>query len=124
MYDHLARQHAEQSGTAGSIDLLIGPSEVIRLQGISSNGATPLRLPSGVRIARLMMAGKTITLADYGEVNIPCSAMGLTPSYAVLLASGNDRRWIFVTGLTGQISSMNDEQQVEQVLQALQPARR
>ena len=124
MHDHLVRQRAQQFGTPLAIDLLVGPADVIRLHGNSPNDAGPFHLPSGVRITRLLMAGQSTTRADYGEVSIPCSAQGLTPSYAVQLASsGNDRRWLFIAGLTGQATSMNDEQQVEQVLQTLQTSR-
>ncbi len=124
MHDHLIRQRAQQFGSPLSIDLQLGPANVIRLHGNSPGDSEILHLPGGVRITRMLMAGESISRVDYGDVSIPCSAQGLTPSYAVQLAgSGNDRRWIFIAGLTGQATNMNDEQQVEQVLQTLQTAR-
>lgn len=121
MHDHLMRQRAQQFGQTTRLDLLIGRAQVIRLGGASAGESRPLRLAGGVRIERILIAGRLVDREDYGEVIIPCSAQGYTPSYAVLLAgSGNARRWIFVAGLTGQVTRMDDERQVQDTLQTLQ----
>ena len=48
--------------------------------------------------------------SDSGQVAIGYCAMGYSPSYSLELRRGKQRRWMIVSGLSGQTCGINDEQ--------------
>jgi prepilin-type N-terminal cleavage/methylation domain-containing protein len=58
--------------------------------------------------------------AESGEVAVAVSPLGLSPTYAVKLAGpegadGGAARWVVVSGLTGEVRTVNDDAQVESI---------
>jgi hypothetical protein len=76
-----------------------------------------LHVSSGLRIARLVSGGQS---QEAGEVTLPCSARGQTPSYAVLLAgSEGGQQWVVVAGLSGKAVTANNAREVEAIFESL-----
>ena len=73
----------------------------------------PVHLPRGLRIERVCLSGRSF---DRDAVTITCSSRGQTPTYAMLLGSGEKKRWIIVTGLGGELYPIDDERKIEQIL--------
>ncbi len=73
----------------------------------------PLRVPKGFEIRRALVRGRE---TERGEVIIPCSRRGLTPSYALLVVGGGRQQWVVVAGLTGELVEVGSEKQVREIL--------
>ena len=55
-----------------------------------------------------------------GEVRVPVSPRGQTPSYAVLLVERKQKpHWLVFAGLTGQMTEARDATEAEQLFAAL-----
>jgi prepilin-type N-terminal cleavage/methylation domain-containing protein len=118
-FDQLTRQFARQQDRALKllVDLSAGEFKRTDEEGRDVLGE-PLRLAPGYRVARLRLAGQDIAS---GQVAISCSALGLTPTYAVLLEGpGGRRQWVLVAGLSGQIVGTSDDEQVQDILALLE----
>ena len=58
--------------------------------------------------------------ATSGQVSVACSANGQTPSYAFLLTGPKgEERWTVTAGLTGKALVVRNEQEVQEIFQAL-----
>ena len=119
-YDRLAREWCRRFGRPGGITFDLDRATVRRVmasQGDGSPQPAALHLRSGFRIARLVSAGRS---QEAGEVTLPCSPRGQTPSYAVLLAGPEGgQRWIVVAGLSGKAVTAGDARDVEAIFQPL-----
>jgi type II secretion system protein H len=119
--DRLAREYARHFGRPVRLVFDLSQSTLPRAAsdaGDSSHNSI-LQLPSGVKIARLVTATTDTTA---GQISIPCSGAGQTPSYALLLTSGRgDRHWTITAGLTGQTTTASDENEVRDIFTALRP---
>jgi prepilin-type N-terminal cleavage/methylation domain-containing protein len=118
-FDRLTRQYARQQDRAIRllVDLSAGELRRTDEEGRGELGE-PLRLASGYSVARLRLAGQDIAS---GQVAISCSALGLTPTYAVLLeGAGGRRQWVLVAGLSGQIVGTGDDKETENILAMLE----
>lgn len=99
------------------------PSQIIidlDRQMLTRTAAEPLHLPQVLRIAEVRLAAHRQTS---GQVKIPCSAAGLTPSYGLHLTGPETDRWILVAGLSGQITEIDDERSLDNLLRALSARR-
>jgi hypothetical protein len=69
-------------------------------------------LPPGVRIDRVRTTSR-----DHGggAIEVDVSRLGLSESYAVLLGGADWRRWVFVSGLSGEVRVVSDDAQIEDV---------
>ena len=123
-YDRLAREWCRRFGRPGRLVFDLDRGTVRRVMtdrrpGEQADESQPaaLHLPGGFRIARFVSSRQT---RDAGEVEIPCSPRGQTPSYAALLAGPEGRRqWVVVAGLSGKAVAVNDEREVETIFQSL-----
>ena len=79
------------------IDLAAG--RLARAEG-EGTAVTLADLPDGVRVTRVLV-GSDVT--DFGQVRVPVSAEGRSPSYALGLSTPAGDRWLVVVGLTGQV---------------------
>jgi prepilin-type N-terminal cleavage/methylation domain-containing protein len=77
--------------------------------------AMPLHLAGGVRVKRLISGGRDVT---YGDASVRFSALGQSPTYAVLLDGPGGQRLVAFAGLTGQSIVSSDERQVRDILSA------
>jgi prepilin-type N-terminal cleavage/methylation domain-containing protein len=73
------------------------------------------RLPQGVRIGQLRTAARRV--ADE-RIDIPCSAAGLTRTYAVRLVGPGVDRWLLVSGFSGDVHTIQDEAQLDAIFAA------
>jgi type II secretion system protein H len=119
-YDRSAREWCRRFGRPGGITFDLDRRTVRRVtagQSDSPQQPAALHLSSGFRVARLVSAGQS---REAGEVTLPCSPRGQTPSYAVLLAGPEGgQRWIVVAGLSGKAVTAGDAREVEAIFQSL-----
>ena len=114
-FEAASRRYAMEHDTAVHLRVRMQDSRIGR---IDTTKAEPLGcdlyLPDGFSIARLLVRGQDLS---EGEVHIRCSSRGLTPSYALLVESKQGhRQWLLVAGLTGQITRMDNEKHVREIL--------
>jgi prepilin-type N-terminal cleavage/methylation domain-containing protein len=119
-YDRSAREWCRRFGRPGGVTFDLDRGTVRRVTADERDGSpqpAALHLPGGFRIARLVSAGQSL---EAGEVTLPCSPRGQTPSYAVLLA-GPERgqQWIVVAGLSGKAVTAGDAREVEAIFESL-----
>jgi prepilin-type N-terminal cleavage/methylation domain-containing protein len=74
---------------------------------------TKLALRGSFRVDRVMTAERD---TRSGEAEVPVTARGHTPSYAVLLTGPSGQRWIVFAGLSGQFTVVEDERDVQDIL--------
>jgi prepilin-type N-terminal cleavage/methylation domain-containing protein len=119
-YDRLAREWCRRLGRPGGITFDLDRGTVRRVMAGQSDGAAQpasLHVSGGFRIARLVSGGQS---HEAGEVTLPCSARGQTPSYAVLLAGPEGgQQWVVVAGLSGKAVTAGDAREVEAIFQSL-----
>ena len=112
-----ADAQARQATVAGDqpqvlvIDLAVG-----RLSRSVNDGppTTLADLPGDVRVQRVRLGSDVV---DFGQVRVPVSAAGRSPSYAVGLSTPAGPRWLVVAGLTGQVTAVTDDAEAEAVLE-------
>ena len=97
-----------------SIDLSTG--RLGRAVG-DATAVTLADLPGGVSVSRVIVGSDVV---DAGQVRLPISAEGRSPSYAVGLSTAAGPRWVVVAGLSGEATIVPDEATAEA---ALEPAR-
>jgi len=116
--DHLMRNRAKQSGRPGQLLFDLEQAEVTRIEANASGleQSTPvLSSLDGPRVEQVRVMG-TDASSD-GRFRITCFGLGRTASYAVLVAAGEQRQWVVVSGLTGQFENIDDESQVRDIFQ-------
>ena len=103
--DAAARHRAETSGRSITLRIDMAAGRLALRDG--RDVTTLATLPGGVSI------GETATPAGreaYGRVDLPfAGGTGFSPTYALRLDGGGDRRWLVVAGLTGQTKEVADE---------------
>jgi prepilin-type N-terminal cleavage/methylation domain-containing protein len=115
--DRLAREYARRFDRP--VRLVFDLSQSTLTRAAADAPDSTLHLPSGLHIARLVTATTDTTS---GQVTIPCSPAGQTPSYALLLTDGRGgQHWTITAGLTGQTSTASDENEVHEIFTALRP---
>jgi hypothetical protein len=115
--DRLARAYCLRFGQPVRLVFDLDRSTLTRAAADPALDST-LHLPAGVHIGRLVTATSDATS---GVIAIPCSSAGQTPSYALLLTTGKEQHWMITAGLTGQISTASDENEVHEIFAALRP---
>lgn len=80
---------------------------------------TTLQLGGDLRLVALKVAGSH---AATRQVRIDYSARGLASTYGLCVedAKGRRQRWLLVAGLSGQVSAMADQRELDQVLALLE----
>jgi len=114
-FDRMTRRAAREQDRP--LRMVVGLS-ARRLSRTDEHGrvtASAMALPTGVSIERLLVRGQAVTET---EVAISCSRRGLMPTYAMLVSSGGERRWIVVAGLTGETVEVESEQEVREIIEA------
>jgi prepilin-type N-terminal cleavage/methylation domain-containing protein len=121
--DSTSRQRATRFNQPVEIIFDLTNSTLSRREGSKRNDESfTASLPRGYSIDQVNIAGNSIF---NGQASIPCSPAGLTPSYALHLIGPNFDQWLLFAGLSGQLTVINDEQTVLDILAATrQPARR
>lgn len=118
LFDRLTRTYAREQDRPVRlmVDLDGGRLRRTDEQAVQELGQA-LVLPSGYRLARLLVADRTI---GSGGASLTVSALGLGPTYALLVEGpGSRRQWILVAGLTGQVRECGSDEEVRSILEAL-----
>ena len=119
-FDRLTRTYARQHDQP--VLMMVDPSanRLSRLAGCKCEPiGRPMELPDGFTIARLVVGSRHVGAA---AAAIQCSRRGFGPSYAILLEGpGDQRRWVLLTGLGGELLEPNDDSEVRDILAATAP---
>lgn len=122
-FDRLVREHAKTAGAPQAIVFDLNRGTVRRGEtATDETGAQEpgpvLQLPGQFRIERLLLPNGPVLS---GEVRVPVSARGQTPSYALLLTERRQQKghWLAFAGLTGQMTEVRDAAEAEQLFAAL-----
>ncbi len=121
-FDAGARQLAKRSGRDVEIIIDLFEQQLTRREA-SDDAATSARLalPAALRIEQVR---STDAKTSDERVVIRCSPMGISRSYAVRLVGPGIDRWLFVAGLSGQVTFVNDESQIKTMFQSIAPGSR
>ena len=97
----------------------------IRSKTAQNDGLGPqqraYQLPTGFRIIRVL---SPVADARVGEVAIPCSAAGRTPTYALLVEDPRrQREWVLIAGLSGQTQKVQGDSEIEKLFSDLSASR-
>lgn len=115
-FDRSAREAARRFGRPLELRFDFSERTVERAGG--SERPTPLRLPEGFRVTAVALPGGTV---GAGEVRVPVSVRGHTPSYAVHVEGPNgdgDDVWLMAAGLTGRTLVLRDAAEVQDIFAA------
>jgi type II secretory pathway pseudopilin PulG len=117
--DALARQNARQS--LRPVRLIINPTAntLERFEGEQLRSRTAL--PVGCRISQVIV-GRHASWIDRAAVSF--SASGLSRTYAIRLQATSFDRWALFSGLSGQMTLVQDERMLRTILDGFAPAGR
>jgi prepilin-type N-terminal cleavage/methylation domain-containing protein len=117
--DETTRQSSRRSNGVAVVVYDLDRGLLLRTGSAGGEGDIVMRLPEGYRLETVRLAGRT---SASGDVAIEYRD-GRSPSYAVEVV-GPDRssRWLVFAGLTGQLTRLTDEREVEALFAALSPA--
>ncbi len=124
--DYITRHSARHSGQGKQIEFDITAGVVIaRDESTSLAGSTQwfqqVKFPEKFQLERVWSATGDEAGQKEGVMQIPCSAQGYTPTYALqLLGAEQHRRWIIIAGLTGEMSECPDAQHIDDVWKMIQ----
>jgi prepilin-type N-terminal cleavage/methylation domain-containing protein len=117
-FDEMARQQARKQNAAVQLVFSVPGATLERRAG--GQVVQRMSLAGGFVIDRLRMAGRDV---DAENVMIDCSALGLTATYAVHLKGADSEQWMVVAGLSGQVTLVSHENEVDSIFR-LQASRR
>lgn len=112
--DSTARQRAQRFNQPVELIFDLTNSTLSRREGSKRNDESfTAALPRGFAIDQINIAGNSIF---NGEASVRCSTTGLTPSYAIHLIGPNFDQWLLFAGLSGQMTLINDEETIQDIL--------
>lgn len=115
-FDRSAREAARRFGRPLELRFDLSAGTVERAGG--SDQPAPLRLPAGFRVKAVALPGGTV---GAGEVRVPVSVRGHTPSYAAHVegrGGDGDDIWLMAAGLTGRTLVIRDATEVQDIFSA------
>jgi prepilin-type N-terminal cleavage/methylation domain-containing protein len=112
-FDHSTREIARRFARSRALRFDLIRGTVHRLD--DNREAVPLLLGGGMTVTRVIVRDE---IARFGEITVPFSDRGQSPSYAVLLSGPAGERWVTLAGLTGQAMVLIDERDVQEILSA------
>lgn len=137
--DQVARVAARRSGQRCVLEFDLDTQTVRRVgfdQYDQRQAAHSLKLPADCRIAQVLLADSRVrssgalrqTVAvqtDWGRVAIPVSSTGRSPTYAVQVKAGDEAegQWLMCSGLTGQVSVVEHEADLDRLFALLATGR-
>ena len=109
-FDEGARQVARRFNRPVVLRFDLQSAELSRIE----DGQTTYqsKLPPGCRIREVRTAARRTV---DGDVQVPCSALGATRTYAVHLTGTGFDRWLLVSGLSGEVTAIHDEAQLDAI---------
>jgi prepilin-type N-terminal cleavage/methylation domain-containing protein len=110
-HDRSTREMARRFARSPALRVELNRGSIHRLDG--ERDAVQLLLGGRMRVTRLIVRGQSVR---FGEMTVPFSNRGQSPSYAVLLSGPPGERWVAFAGLTGQAMVLTDERDVQEIL--------
>ncbi len=115
-YDRTTRFAARQQDRPLQLALKVGEGKAWRKDAAGHDlPMPPLKLGPHATVGCVLVGAQAYRA---GEVVIPCSRRGCTPSYAIELVGGPTPQWFVVAGLTGQTVKVNDEKEAQTIVAA------
>ena len=117
-FDRLTRAYARQNDKPLVIVFDLAKGQLRRTDTAASGVGTPLQLPEGYRLARLLIGDQEI---QTGSAALACGRRGLTRSYAMMIEDSlRQQQWILLAGLTGEVVQfgVTDEKTVRDIIAA------
>lgn len=119
-FDELARDYARQHDQELVLVIELDRGRLYKQEPEDAVAlGTVLELPSSVRLRQAWTGG---AMTASGAVRIPISRHGLGGSYALQVAGNKQDGWLMIAGLTGQVSRLANESDIEHAAKALQTA--
>ena len=112
-FDETSRQTARRFGRPVRISFNLSGNKISRYIGEQMSYETSL--PHGCRIRQVRTAARRDA---EGEIEIPCSPRGITRTYGVHLTGTGVDTWMLIAGLTGEVSLIKDEAQLDAIFAA------
>jgi prepilin-type N-terminal cleavage/methylation domain-containing protein len=120
--DSTSRQRAIRFNQPVALIFDLANSTLSRREGSKRNDESfTAALPREFSIDQVNIAGNS---TFNGAASINCSPTGLTPSYAIHLIGPNFDQWLLFAGLSGQMTVINNEETVLDILAATRQAAR
>jgi prepilin-type N-terminal cleavage/methylation domain-containing protein len=108
--DANARTEARHFGRR--VNLVFHPGQrVIERCDVSGAVTARTQLPASVVIDELRINGKR----SFDTSGIPVSELGLSPTFAVRLVSGDRTQWLGFAGLSGQMTVVNNDAELASI---------
>jgi type II secretory pathway pseudopilin PulG len=120
-FDQQLRIEARRHGQPVQARLELGTGRLVR-EAVDRGRRTAATqsLAGNIRIARFTSATRD---AKTGNINVTYGPQGTSETFAVKLAGpGARQEWLLVAGVSGQMTRVEKDSEVEDVLQALAPA--
>jgi prepilin-type N-terminal cleavage/methylation domain-containing protein len=118
--DNQLRSHASKLGAPLTLQIEVGTNKLhFSLDPEDDRGRTTRTLGRGIRVSRIQTATQEIT---YGPASINFSGQGASETYFVELAGARGTRRLLVAGVTGQVTELTNEEDVEELLAGLLPS--
>lgn len=127
--DRQARQLAERMARPMVLTLDLRDQQLRYFHADKTNGSLSMEVPAPFEIDRVRVTGIDPRAYTAGTVEVPISSRGRSATYAVRLRNDaeqggeNEHTWLIFAGLTGQMTWINDEKQLDNLLEALGRAR-
>lgn len=113
--DNRLRTRATDRGETTHLEFDLGTSQ-IRLEFANGADATSIDL-GDVKISRFVAPTRE---TSSGRIKLGYSSHGTSESFAIELSRGNDEpTWLLFAGLTGQMTRMEEERDVQEVFRIL-----
>ena len=117
--DHLARLAAMQFGQSTTLRFDLDTHTIHRIDTTQSTRTHTLNIPPPHRIERMFIQTAndktpetTLSRRESGIIEIPYSPDGRSTTYAINLTSLDESKWMLIAGLTGRLTELTDEHQV------------
>ncbi|MCY2927478.1 MAG: hypothetical protein NT031_18980 [Planctomycetota bacterium] len=113
-FDRLTRTQATGHDRSMRLVVDVSGGSLRRLEAEGEDAAgRAMVLPPDYKLTRALVGRVDVAM---GEVAIPCSGRGLTPTYALQLEGpGGRKQWLVFAGLTGQMIRVDNEEQVRNI---------
>lgn len=111
------RNQTARHARGGRLSLELGTRELRRAFGGRKQEATTIDLGSGVEVRTFLSKTRDVSS---GQVVVDYTEQGTTETFAVEIETpGEESRWLVFAGLTGQITRLEEERDVEKLLEAV-----
>jgi type II secretory pathway pseudopilin PulG len=118
--DQELRSYARRHDRPAELKLELGSGDLVRkFDGDNQGDGVRQSLGDRVVVAKYVSSTRE---TDSGRVSISYSPQGTSESFAVKLAGPGGRTgWLFVAGMSGQVTPLERDTEIEDVFQALRP---